>query len=750
MTRNDLYAHDLQEEEIHLRDYWQVIVKRKTTVFTFLAITFFTVLIATYTATPYYTASSQVLIERNESGGIDGRSYYRWDPDFLTTQFELIRSANVAHNVVKALDLDTKYRRYFFAEKKDGLFTFFTGLRGSIKDFFAGLINSDNNSGTNNISDTEDLLSTAAEPLSDADIIANKIKGALTIKPVANTKTVHIAYSNKNPAMAKLIANAIVQAYIDEILEIKLSNSNYSLQWMTAKANEERKKLEGSEIALQKYVRENDLVTVENKLAIYPQQLAEFSSQLSRAQTELKDYEALYTQIKRLGENYDNVEMIPLFADNKVLQGLREKLYQVEQKIKDLSKKYGPKHPVMINAKAERALLLKEKKFEVNRIIEATRNSYELTKSKEQNLTQLLAKTKKEMLNVNERFTQYSIMKREVDTSRVLYDALSASIKKASVTEQSHDINIWVVKKASLPGAPSKPQKKRNLLLGLILGLFGGIGLAFFIEYLDNSVKDGKELEQKFGLTVLGSVGEFKGQEGEHLDTWLPANLLSPMAESYRLIQSGLLLSTPDNPPRTLLITSLSPKEGKTTTTSNLAHILAQNGKKVLIIGCDMRRPRMHRVAAIPNTSGLSNYLTGGRTKELVKTIKENGVYLITAGTIPPNPAELLNSERMKTLVNEMAKRFDYVLLDSPPVQRVTDSLTLSKLVDGTLLVVRSGFTTYESIDSGLRKFREIHANILGVVVNGIKQQGRATSGYYGYYDYYQKDEIDIDTYKDK
>lgn len=739
MTNNSPHDHQYSEEqEIHLRDYWLVILKRKTTVITFLVITFLTVFIATYTATPYFTASSQVLIERNESGGIDGRSYYRWDPEFLTTQFELIRSTNVAHNVVKTLKLDTQYRHYFFEPEKEGFSTYLSTLKSSLKEFLSGLIASD----VEPLEGVESSspLSIAVEPVTDADIIANIIKGGLSIKPVANTKTVFITYSNKHPAMAKLVANAIVQAYIEEILEIKLANSNYSLQWMTTKADEERNKLEDSELALQKYVRKNDLVTVENKLTVFPQRLAEFSSQLSKSQADLKEYEALYAQIKKLGENYDNVEMIPRFAENKVLQGLREKLFQVEQKIKDLSKKYGHKHPVMINAKAERTLLLKEKKFEVNRIIESTRNSYELTKSREQNLTQLLAKTKNEMLDVNERFTQYSIMKRDVDTSRVLYDALSSSIKKASVTEQSHDINIWVVKKASLPGAPSKPQKKRNLMLGLILGLFGGVGLAFFIEYLDNSVKDGQELEQRFGLTVLGTVEEFKEKDGDSLDTWLPNNLLSPVAESYRLIQSNLLLSTPDNPPCSILVTSLSPKEGKTTTTSNLAHLLAQNGKKVLIIGCDLRRPRMHRITGVPNTHGLSNYLTGSAPTDLVKTMKKDAIFVITAGDIPPNPAELLQSEKMKTLIKEMEKRYDYVLLDSPPVQRVTDSLTLSKLVDGTLLVVRSGKTTYDSMESGLKKFREIHSKILGFVVNGVKRHSSSDSGYYGYYDYYETD----------
>jgi len=524
---------DVQEQEIHLRDYISVILKRKTTVLTFLAITFLTVFIATYTATPIYTASSQVLIERNTSSNAieSGNSYYRWDPDFLTTQFELIRSTDVAQRVVKQLQLDTKYRHYFFSEEKEGLFSFLSSFKTGIKDFIKGFFSSDPE-----VSETKaegSGLLVANEPKTDAEIIATKIMGGLSIKPVANTKTVIISYSDKNPAMAKLVTNAMIQAYMDQILEIKLASSNYSLQWMTSKAAEERKKLEGAELALQQYMRDNDLVTVENKLAVYPEKLSEFSSKLSKAQTEQQEFEALYAQIKALGENYDNIETIPIFAENKVLQNLRDQIFATEQKIKDLSKKYGYKHPVMINAKAEQALLLREKKIEVDRIIDSTRNSYELAKSRQENLKQLLAKTKNEMLNINERFTQYTIMKRDVDMNRVLYDALTSSIKKASVTEQSQEIKIWVVKKAEFPSSPSKPQKKRNLLLGLILGLFGGIGLAFFIEYLDNTVKDGKDVEQRFDLTVLGTVEELRGKD-EAIESHLLEHPLSPLSENYR------------------------------------------------------------------------------------------------------------------------------------------------------------------------------------------------------------------------
>jgi len=730
---------DLQEQEIHLRDYIRLILKRKTTVLTFLIITFFIVFIKTYTTTPLYTASTQVLIEKNYgSSNIErGSVYTSWDPDFLSTQFELIRSTNVTHRVVKQLRLDTTYKHFFFTEEQEGLFSFLSTFKEGTKEFIKGLLSSDNEGQEIRLG-AYSGLPISSEPRTDADIIASIIGANLSIKPVVNTKTVIISYSDKNPAMASMVTNAIIQAYMDEILEIKLATSSYSLQWMTSKAAEERKKLEGSERALQKYMRDNDLVTVENKLAVYPQRLGEFSSQLSKAQAEQKEYESLYAQIKNLGENYKNIETISVFAKNDVLQNLREKVFAAEQKLKDLSKKYGYKHPVMINAKAEHALLLKEKKFEIERIIESTRNAYELAQSRESNLKQLLASTKIEMLNINERFTQYSIMKREVDMNRVLYDALTSSIKTANVTEQSQDVKVWVIRKADLPEAPSKPNKKRSLALGLILGVFGGIGLAFFIEYLDNTVKDGKDIEQRFGLTILGTVEEIQ-EKGTNIETFLRDQPLSPLAENYRLIRSALLLSSPDHPPRSILLTSMSPKEGKTVTTCNLARVLAQNDKKVLIIDCDMRRPRTHSLFNLPNSNGLSNYLAGNTTKGLIRHIPGEPISLITSGTIPPNPAELLQSNRMQQLMKEMLKIYDFVLLDSPPVQRVTDSLTLGTLVDGVVVVTRSGKTTYDMLESGLKKMFDLRTPILGIVLNGLVKS-KKDSGYYGYYEYYNKE----------
>jgi len=385
----------------------------------------------------------------------------------------------------------------------------------------------------------------------------------------------------------------------------------------------------------------------------------------------------------------------------------------------------------MVKAKGELDVLLNEKRFEIDRIIESTKSSYTLLQSREKNLRELQTKAKSELLNLNEKFIQYSIMKREVDTNRVLYDALTSSIKKESVTEQTQSVNIWVIKKAGLPNFPSKPDKRRNLLMGLLFGMAAGVGLAFLIEYLDNTIKSGKELERRFGQVVLGTVDEVSGDD--NIETYLLKNPLSPLSESYRLIRSGLLLSSAEHPPKTIVITSMGPKEGKTSTTTNLARILAQNNKKVLVIDCDMRRPRMHSILGVPNEIGLSNYLSGTTKKNILHTLQGEEFAIITSGPIPPNPAELLSSKKLELMLEKMSEVYDHILLDSPPIQSVTDSLTLSKIVDGTILVVRAGKTTHEMMESGLKKLRDVDCQILGFVLNGCKKHDIKSGYYYGY-----------------
>ena len=739
-----------QADSKHLIDRIRVLQKRKQLVITVALIIFLATVLFTFSRIPVYTATTQVLVEKNqESGRLDGMpSYTAWDPDFKATQFELIRSFNVALRVVKNQHLDTQYKKYFLEDataRSGGA----SGIAESVTAFFSGLVSSVNNflsslAGTEQGSDTfapaEGTGGGITEEQSDAEKIAGMIQGALELTPVYDTKIVSVGYTHHIPEIAQLVANGIVQAYIEETLEIKTSTTKHSLNWMTVKADEERKKLEESERALQEYMRNNDIVTVENKLTVLPERLSKFSAELSAAQTEEKKYAAVYHQIQAAGNDSKKLEAIPLLADNRELQALRGELFSAEQQLRELSKRYGEKHPMMIKARADQKLLLQKKRAEIERIIQVAKNSYELARTQVKDLTRMMEETKTEMLNMNGRFAQYTVLNREKEMNRTVYDALSSSIKKTNVTAEAMDVTIWAVKNAELPLVPSKPKKKKALLLGLLIGLSAGTALAFFLDYLDNTASSGDELEKRYGLTVLGAVEDLH-KKGKSIKTFLQDNPLSAFAESYRLIRSGLLLSTPDHPPRTILITSMMQQEGKSTTSKNLAEILAQNDKKVLIIDCDMRRPSQHSMFDVDNSYGLSNYLSGNTDEQqpaLIKQIPDSKISVLPAGPNPPNPAELLGSKRMKILLNKSVERFDFVLLDSPPVQQVTDSMLLTGLVDGTVTVLRVGKTTFDMLDSGIKKLRESKGHLLGFVLNRVTEK-HAGHGYYGYYSYYSR-----------
>jgi capsular exopolysaccharide synthesis family protein len=290
---------------------------------------------------------------------------------------------------------------------------------------------------------------------------------------------------------------------------------------------------------------------------------------------------------------------------------------------------------------------------------------------------------------------------------------------------------------ASLSTTPANKNPKRIFLLAIALGLAAGTGLAFFIEYLDNTIKSTDDLEQRFGVTVLGTVQESK--KSEPIESIVKDNARSPISESYRLIRSSLLVCSADHPPRTLLVTSMGPQEGKTTTSINLARTMAQGENKVLLIDADMRKPRIHTMFALANTIGLSSYLSGNSDENIIHTLPEEQIDVIPSGPIPPNPAELLESRRMKNLLREVTETYDFILFDSPPIGNLVDGLILSTLVDGTVLVAKAGTTTYDTFYNGLKKIIAVHTPILGVVLNSMSAN-LAGSKYYHYYEYYSRD----------
>jgi len=720
------------EQGLTLRDYLKILNKRRMTVLTMFLIVFVISLILVLGGnSPVYTSTSTILMERNFGANNTGLgTYYYWDPEFLPTQTEIIKSKNVALRVVDDLQLDTKYRTHFL-NPDDRQTSFPATLKNTLARYLSGLFGS-NGKGK----DAENA--TPADPDTEKKRIAEIIRGNIEVNPIKDTRVVNVLYTDNNPQIAKMITDALVQAYIEETLEIKLSGTKQSLKWMTNKAELERNKLEEAERKIQQYMREHNLVTLENRLAVYPEKLSQFSTDLSSAEAKRKELEDLHEQIVRAKDSPKVLETIPLFAENPNLQSLKEQILKAEQKIKELSQKYGPRHPAMINALEDRDILLHEKELEIRRIEDSTQKAYELAKSKEENLRELLNSTKEELLDVNERFIQYSIMKREVDSSRALYEALTSSLKKASVTEESQNVNIWVMREASLPSSPSNRSPYRTILIGFILALAAGIGVTLLIEYLDNTIKSADDIENKFGLTVLGTVLETK--KNQPIESIIFEQSQSPAAESYRMIRSSLLLSSADKPPKTILLTSITAQEGKTSTALNIARTMSQIADRILIIDADMRKPKMHALLGITNTTGLSNYLSGNIDGQIVHHSPEEKISIIPAGPIPPNPVELISSRRMKSLLQNMGRIYDYIIIDSPPILHLADGLILNTLVDGTVLVVRAGMTTYEMFTTGLKKLNEFNPHILGVILNAMNNKMMGSRSYYHYLEYYSED----------
>ncbi len=723
----------LREKEIHLRDYLNILRKRKLIVFSIFIIIFTVVLIKTLTATPIYEASTRLLIEKTDvSPLMPNYGYASYDPEFLQTQAQIITSYPVAKKVVKQLNLEQTYDSYVAGRDESGFSL--NAVVGWIKGLYAVVAKITNNVFAKPVKTIQEI---EEEETSRADAIAQMIRSAVTVEPLEETKIVNVSFMSANPELALIIANATAKAYIDQLLEMKMQASNYNRKWMGIKGEEEAEKLKKAKKALNEYMKANDIVTVQDRATIIPQKLSQLGSELAKAETRQKELETLYAKIKKSLNNYEELETIPVIADDSVLKLIRDQILKVEQNIMEQSKKYGPKHPVMVRVKSELTILKTKRNQEIRHIIKTVKNRYELANSNTRDLWELLDKTKKEAVNLNEKFIQYEILKREIENHQNLYNALTSKADEQSITEKAQNINVWVVEKAQLPEFPSKPNRKRNILLGIIMGLFGGVGMALFLEYLDNTVKTPDDIEERYNIPVLSTISKSKDKDKD-LYKLILDEPSSAIAESFKSLRASIMLSSSDSPPKTILVTSMAPKDGKTTIALNLAMAIAGSGSKVLIIDCDLRRPMLHQVFGLENKKGLSTFIAGTSGIKIIREGLPENLSLITSGPIPPNPSELMISKRLKDLVRALKDKFDFVIFDTPPIISVSDTLIMSKIVDASLIVTRFGKTTYEMMNHGLKQMADIEAKVIGTVINAVDEK---KSGYYYYHynkEYYQ------------
>ncbi len=733
---------EYREEQIDLRDYLRVLVKRRWTIITFFTVVVLAVAVHTFTTTPIYQASSRIVIEKENPNLVSIQEVMAVDAtgsDYYQTQYKIIESRAVAREVIRRLDL--KNSPEFFPEPKDDIISnikrWFSDTLRCWKEWITSLLQTGEAKGG--------IIQQKTDNLSPDSGLVSAFISRINVQPIRNSRLVDVNIEAKDPVLAARMTNELVRTYIDQNLETKLVAAKDAVKWLSDRIDEERKKVEAAENALLRYKEEQEIVTDFSSDAekITAQKLAQLNARVVEAESQRVEAETRYQQALALENTPDMLDSIPEVLSNELIKEIKKMEVTLYNRMSELSKKYGRKHPQMVAIGSELADLKKRKAQEVNRVVNSLRNEYKLAVAREKSLKKALVQQKAETLAMNKKAIQYGVLQRQVESSRHMYELLIKRFKETSLTEEMKTGNIRIVDRAEVPKNPVKPKKKLNIILSIVVGLTMGIGFAFFLEYFDNTIKLPDEIKEHLKIPYLGPVPAFASSENYevHRDLVTVHSPKSTASESFRGIRTGILFSSADSAPQVILVTSAGPSEGKTSCATNLAVTMAQAGTRVLLIDCDMRRPRIHKVFETGRDTGVSSILVG--TEEVKDAIVPTGIEnldVIPCGPIPPNPSEILGSKKMEHLIGELKKEYTRIVIDSPPVTAVTDSVVLAQATDGLVLIIRAGETPRQVVQNALAQLRSINAHILGAILNGINT-GKDSYYYYQYYYYYYGDD---------
>jgi exopolysaccharide transport family protein len=721
------------QEKIDLRDYLRVFLKRRWTIVTVFAVTVLTVAIHAFTATPVYKATTRLIIDKENPNVVSIQEVMAVDAsgtDYYQTQYKIIESRTVARDVVRRLRLQENEE--FSPKPKD---TFLS----NVKSFALETLNS----AVDTVASLFRREKAPGEP-SEQEETDNKLISAvlarIDVSPIRNSRLVDVSFEAKDPVLAAKAVNTLAAAYIDQNLETKLKAVQDAVRWLQTRIEEERKKVEKAEQALLKYKEQHDIVTdfssdVEKVTA---QKLAQLNTQVVEAESRRVEAETRYQQASAMSGSPEMLDSVPEVLNNDLIRQIKSMEVDLYKRMSELSKKYGEQHPQMIAIESELKTLQKRKAQEITRVINSLRNEYKVTEAKEKSLKSALEKQKRESLDLNQKAIQYTVLSREAESAKQMYDLLIKRFKETSLTEDMRTGNIRIIDRAEVPKSPVRPKKMFNILLAVLLGLVAGTGLAFFFEYLDNTVKLPEDVQKYLRVPYLGPVPAMalngKPENNQKPELVTLHSPKSTASEAYRGIRTSILFSSAEKQPQVLLVSSAAPQEGKTSTALNLAITMAQTGGKVVIIDCDMRKPSVHKVFGIPRDKGISSILVGNcEVKDALLNTPVPFLDMIPCGPIPPNPSEILGSPRMAKLLELLRKSYTRVIIDTPPLTAVTDALVIGRLVDGAVVVVRAGATPREIVRNGLTQLKAVSSPILGVVLNGVDMD---RDGYY-YYQYY-------------
>ncbi|HXG70788.1 MAG TPA: polysaccharide biosynthesis tyrosine autokinase [Gemmatimonadaceae bacterium] len=708
-----------------MTDYLKVLYKRRWTAATAFLLIVGTVTIYTFTVTPIFEAKTRLLIESDERNVVSFKQVVEEDQtkaDYYQTQYNILQSRVLARKTLDSLKLWNKQPFGGEAEKSFSLTKSVLGIPGALM----GLFKSDD-------AVIESSIPAADETIAQSRAIDRFLAG-LTVAPIRNSRLVDVKYQLPDGAQAASIVNTLAKNYIEQNLEYKFMASKEASDWLGERLGEQRKQVEQAEVSLQRYREQNDAIAMEDTQNIVVQKLSDLNAAVTRAKTERIQKESMYQQLQASQSNPAMLDTFPAILTNSFIQQQKSELAALQQQQGQLAEKLGDKHPDLIKIKSAIQLAQLKLNGEIAKVVQSVRSEYQAALAQENSLTSALNQQKGEALSMNRKAIDYGVLDRDVQSSKQIYDSLMQRAKETGVAGELKTSNIRVVDLAEQPRRPVRPQKRTNLLLALFGGTLLACGLVFFFEYVDSRIKNPEEIRAHLGLAHLGLLPSVDSKAGYPL---LHNGVAANFSESFRAIRTNVLFSSADKGSRSMVVTSTGPGEGKSMVAANLAVSLAQAGQRVLLIDADMRKPKVHEIFGVAQEPGFSNVLVGdAKASEAVRETPVNGLWTMTAGRIPPNPAELLGSVRCRDFVESLKGHFDWVILDSPPIMAVTDAALLAHYATGVVFVVGAEMTSRHAAKRALEQLETANARFVGAILNRVDLERNA----YYYSQYYRRE----------
>lgn len=735
----DAHGYDCGAEEsvpqIDYARYIRGIFKRKWLIVTLVLITTLLITLEMYRRKEYYQSYSVVSIGKEDTSLVKYGEYdlVIQNDESIRTKLFTLNSASLIEDVIAEMNLDQN-PELLDPRKRT--------LRETFTDIVNRILRKPDKYPALNFPDTA-VISEAkmapAKQISSADRWCLEpyvllFEDMYSVEAIADTRLIKINFTHPDPVIAAAVCNRITQLFIQRNFQGKADKLTETSEWLERTSQELKSKLERAEQALASYSRDHTIIAPLGNSSLAAEKVTRMQGDVTRAETERIIKESLYEEAKR-----GRVALIPEAFTNPRVTELQKKLSELTTQAAQVDVNYGPDHPQSVEINQQIASIQKQIDSYGRTMEEKLKIDYERALRDEKSLKGAMEVAKHEGAQENAETIQYGVLQQEVETSKSLYRGFLEKSNQAKFEMAQQENNIHLIQPARAQRIGIGPYRKLWILIGFVFSLFLGVCLTILLERYDQTVRNFDDIDRHLRLPTLAAIPKISPAskrlflprksvrllagklDKSSLTPDLAIGSHSQAAEAYRLLVASLMLSVDTDSSKTLLFTSSQPNEGKTTTTINTAMNIAQIGKSVLIIDCDLRTPRISTALGINPSPGLSEYLSGkAELNDVIRKYNSQNLSVIPSGSVPEKPAELISSQRMKSLLGALCQHYDHIIIDSPPMTNLADPVILSTLVDGVVLVVRAGKSDRDVVRRSRRELLSVGANILGVVLNVV------------------------------